>query len=70
MVSFSKAPAGYRKSVTVPQDPTPIEPQPEPNPPSPIPDPEPLVGEEHAFGGFVAIEVSTDSRSEARYRAR
>jgi hypothetical protein len=39
--SFSKASAGYRPQMTIPQDPTPIEPQPEPNPPSPIPDPGP-----------------------------
>jgi hypothetical protein len=37
---FSKEPAGYRRKMTIPEEPTPIEPQPEPNPPSPIPDPE------------------------------
>lgn len=40
--SFSKAPVGYSQQVTIPQDPTPVEPEPEPNPPSPIPDPEPM----------------------------
>jgi hypothetical protein len=34
--------AGYRHPMTIPEDPTPIEPQPEPQPPSPVPEPEPL----------------------------
>jgi hypothetical protein len=40
---FLVRPLGIPNCVTVPQDPTPIEPEPEPHPPSPVPEPEPML---------------------------